>query len=63
MRSYTFRYIKGSSAPYQTLEAKDHLDFYNKLKDFLGNTLRLMPGTISYQERGRVEDPPLQHAA
>lgn len=65
MRSYTFRYINGSSAPYATLNAKDDLEFYRKLNEFLGNgnQKRLVSGSISYQERGKVADPPMQRAA
>ncbi len=65
MRHYTFQYINGSSAPSKTLDAKDDLDFYRQLNEFLGNgnEKRLISGSISYQERGQVADPPMQRAA
>lgn len=64
MRHYTFQYINGSSAPYKTIDAKDDLDFYRQLNEFLGNSneKRLISGSISYQERGQVADPSMQAA-
>lgn len=37
MRHYTFQYINGSSAPSETIDAKDDLEFYRELNKFLGN--------------------------
>ncbi len=63
MRSYTFRYIEGTSGPFKTIDAKDDPDFYKQLQEFLGNNRQLMRGTIRYSEHGRVNDPPQQAAA
>lgn len=63
MRSYCFKYIDGSSGPEKTLEAKDDLDFYRQLNDFLGNRRKLVAGSISFIEMGKVPDPPLMRSA
>jgi len=65
MRHYTFQYINGSSAPSETIDAKDDLEFYRELNKFLGNgnEKRLIKGSITFQEFGRVPDPQLHRVA
>lgn len=60
MRAYTFRYIKGSSGPFETLTAENDEEFYKKRDEFLAKDpqRRLIPDTTFCNESGRVADLP-----
>lgn len=60
MRTYTFQYFKGKSAPYNTIQAQDDEEAYEKIRVFLKQEgCNLFPGSIVRQtERVSIPDPP-----
>jgi hypothetical protein len=61
MPNYSFRYIRGQSAPSGTVRAANDTEAYKEIDAYLAERsgAQLVPGTIYMTENRHVADPPL----
>ncbi len=60
MPNYSFRYIRGQSAPSGTVKAANDTEAYKEIDAYLAERsgASLLPGTIYMTEHRHVADPP-----